>query len=129
MMQQCLPPGNPPARPLDLFERELPSLWHMHCKNDAGQWDAVGVFNFEDQPQERTVELAALGLPAGAEVVAFEFWEEKLLGAYKDRVTLAAAAADRPHRPDPSPAGPPAGDRHQHARAGRISRDQAAGLG
>ena len=53
MMQQCLPPGNPLARPLDLFDRELPSLWHMHCKNEAGSWDAVGVFNFEDQPQER----------------------------------------------------------------------------
>ena len=56
----------------------------------------VGVFNFEDQPQERTVELAALGLPAGAEVVAFEFWEEKLLGACKDRVDAHAAAAARP---------------------------------
>jgi hypothetical protein len=88
MMQQCLPPGNPPARPLDLFERELPSLWQMRCQQGAGQWDAVGVFNFEDQPQQRTIELETLGLPAGAEVVAFEFWEEKLLGAYKDRVTL-----------------------------------------
>ena len=47
MMQQCLPPGNPRARPLDLFDRQMPSLWHMHCRNDAGQWDAVGVFNFE----------------------------------------------------------------------------------
>jgi len=82
MTQQCLPPGNPPARPLDLFERELPSLWHMHCQHDAGQWDAVGVFNFEDQTQERTIDLESLGLPAGAEVVAFEFWEEKLLGVY-----------------------------------------------
>jgi len=91
MMQQCLPPGNPPARPLDLFERELPSLWHMHCRHDAGQWDVVGVFNFEDKPQERTIDLEALGLPAGAGVVAFEFWEEKLLGVYKDRVTLALA--------------------------------------
>ena len=91
MMQQCLPPGNPPARPLDLFERELPSLWHMHCKNEAGEWDAVGVFNFEDQPQQRTVELASLGLPAGTEVVAFEFWEEKFLGAYREHITLTLA--------------------------------------
>ena len=90
MMQQCLPPGNPPARPLDLFERELPSLWHMHCKNAAGEWDAVGVFNFEDQPQERTVELSSLGLPADAEVAVFEFWEEKFLGTHKERVTRHA---------------------------------------
>jgi hypothetical protein len=91
MMQQCLPPGNPMARPLDLFERELPSLWHMQCKNEAGQWDAVGVFNFEDQPQERTVELSSLGLTSAAEVAVFEFWEEKFLGMCKERVTLSLA--------------------------------------
>ncbi len=91
MMQQCLPPGNPPARPLDLFEREMPSLWHMHCSGAAGEWDAVGLFNFEDQPQERTVELSSLGLPAAAEVAVFEFWEEKFLGSHRDRVTLVMA--------------------------------------
>ena len=90
-MQQCLPPGNPAARPLDLFERELPSLWHMHCENEAGPWEAVGVFNFEDQPQERTVELSSLGLPADTEVTVFEFWEEKFLGMWKDRVALTLA--------------------------------------
>jgi len=91
MMQQCLPPGNPVARPLDLFEREMTSLWHVHCKNAAGQWDAVGVFNFEDEAQERIVELSSLGLPPDAEVTAFEFWEEKFLGTHKERVTVSLA--------------------------------------
>lgn len=91
MMQQCLPPGNPLSRPLDLFDRANPSLWHMNCKNEAGRWDAVRLFNFENQPQERTVEFSALGLPSGTEVVVFEFWEEKYLGAHKDRVTLTLA--------------------------------------
>jgi len=91
MMQRCLPPGNPAARPLDLFEREIPSLWHMHCRNAGGEWDAVGALNFEDQAQERTIDLARLGLPAGTEVVAWEFWEERSLGRYKDRVTLSLA--------------------------------------
>ncbi len=91
MLQQCLPPGNPPARPLDLFERERPSLWHMHCKTAAGEWDAVGVFNFEDDAQERTIELSSLGLPADSEVAVFEFWEEKFLGEFRERVTVALA--------------------------------------
>jgi alpha-galactosidase len=91
MMQQCLPPGNPPARPLDLFERERPSLWHMHCRNAAGEWEAVGVFNFEDRPEERTIEFATLGWPAGTEAVAFEFWEEKHLGTHRERITFPLA--------------------------------------
>ena len=91
MMQQCLPAGNPMARPLDLFERELPSLWHMHCKNDAGQWDVVGLFNFDDKPQERTLKLASIGLATNDPVVAFEFWEEKMLGVHKSEITLKLA--------------------------------------
>ncbi len=91
MMQKCLPPGNPTARPLDLFQRAMPSLWHTHCKSEVGEWDAVGVLNFEDHPQEQTIELAALGLPEGTEVTVFEFWEEKFLGSYKDRVTVSLA--------------------------------------
>jgi hypothetical protein len=88
MMQQCLPPGNPPARPLDLFDRERPSIWHMHCARDGRQWDAVGVFNFEDESQERVIDLAQLGLPRDADVAAFEFWEEKYLGIHRGRIVL-----------------------------------------
>jgi hypothetical protein len=91
MMQQCLPPGNPLGRPLDLFQRAEPSLWHMHCKNAAGQWDAVGMLNFTDQTEDRVVELSALGLPNDAEVIAFEFWEEKFLGVHKGRIQLTLA--------------------------------------
>ena len=88
MMQQCLPPGNPTARPLDLFEREIPSLWHLHCKRDFDEWDVVGVFNFESRPEPRTIELSRLGLPAGTKAAVFEFWEGKFLGPTQDRITL-----------------------------------------
>jgi hypothetical protein len=88
MMQQCLPPGGPLARPLDLFDRQWPSLWHTHCKNASDAWDVVGLFNFEDQPEERTVELRDLGFRPDEQAVAFEFWTEKLLGVQKGRVSL-----------------------------------------
>ena len=35
--------------------------------------------------------LSSLGLPPGAEVTAFEFWEEKFLGTHKERVTASLA--------------------------------------
>jgi len=89
MMQQALPPGSPPMRPLDLLQRTIPSVWHLRCKTEADQWDVVGLFNFEDRPEERTVELARLGLKPDEPVIAFEFWEEKLLGVMRDRLTLS----------------------------------------
>ncbi len=88
LMQQCLPPGNPPMRPLDLFERTIPSLWHLHCRNGDDEWEVAGLFNFENQPEERTLDLAALGLPPGAEVAGFEFWEERFLGVHRGSLSL-----------------------------------------
>jgi hypothetical protein len=88
MMQQCLPPGNPPMKPLDLFDRPVPSIWHIHCKNAADEWDVVGLFNVEDKPEARTVDFASLGLPADAEFTVFEFWREESLGIHKKSVTL-----------------------------------------
>ncbi len=108
MMQQCLPPGNPPSRPLDLFDAQRPALWHMHCQRLGRSWDAVGVLNFDDTPQERSVDLALLGLPETAEVVAFEFWEGKFLGSFRQqaRISLPPRTArvlllhPRPARPE-----------------------------
>jgi len=88
LMQACLPPGNPPMKPLDLFDRAIPSLWRIHCRNGADEWDVVGVFNFENKPEERTVDFAALGLPAEVDAAVFEFWEEKFLGVHRGKLTL-----------------------------------------
>jgi len=89
MIQQVLPPGVPPMRPLDLLERSIPSVWHLHCKTEADEWDVVGLFNFENRPEQRTVELARLGRKPDEPVVAFEFWEEKLLGIVRERLRVA----------------------------------------
>ena len=88
MMQTALPPGNPPMKPLDLFDRWIPSVWQVHCKNDADEWDIVGLFNFENKPEERPVDFAALGLSPESDAAVFEFWEEKFLGVHKKNLTL-----------------------------------------
>ena len=88
MMQQCLPPGAPLMRPVDLFERTIPSVWQVHCKKGSQEWDVVGLFNWDDAPAERTVSFADLGLPDNTEVAAFEFWNSELLGRYRRSLTV-----------------------------------------
>jgi hypothetical protein len=84
MMQQCLPPGGPPMKPLDLFERDIPSIWQVHCRGRGDdQWDIVGLFNFDDQPQERAIPFSSLDLPAAADVAVFEFWREHFEGIHR----------------------------------------------
>ena len=93
MMQQCLPPGTGSARmrPIDLFDRDVPSIWHLHCKVGAQQWETVGLFNFEDTPQARTVDFASLGLDAKASHAVFEFWEERFHGLHQGSFTMTLA--------------------------------------
>ena len=88
MMQSCLPPGAPAMRPLDLFERDIPSQWHVHCKNDADEWEVLGLFNFDDTPQKQTVNFTDMGLPLKTDVVVFSFWDEEFLGVHRDRLDL-----------------------------------------
>ncbi|MFN0124082.1 MAG: glycoside hydrolase family 36 protein, partial [Blastocatellia bacterium] len=89
MMQQCMPAGNPPMRPVDLLEREIPSVWHIRAKNNAGSWDVVGLFNFgEEKTAARGLRFEQLGLDPQAEYAVFEFWEEKFLGVLKQGVEL-----------------------------------------
>ncbi len=92
MMQTSLPPGNPPMKPLDLFERTIPSIWQIHCANEADEWDVVGLFNFEKEPQERSVDLRALGFTPEAEASVFEFWEQKFLGVQKGKISVKLPA-------------------------------------
>lgn len=75
-------------KPLDLFERALPSVWWLHCTNSADQWEIVGLFNFENKPEERTIDLAAIGFSTDSDVAAFEYWDQKLLGIQKGTLRL-----------------------------------------
>lgn len=88
LMQQCMPPGNPPMRPLDLFEREVPSIWHIPVKAEFGSWDVIGLFNFNPAAEPRSVRFEQLGLDPQAEYAVFEFWEERFLGIQKGVIEL-----------------------------------------
>ena len=88
LMQQCMPPGNPPMRPLDLFTRDVPSVWHIRATNRVEAWDVVGLFNFNTGPEARAVDFAQLGLPADVACSVFEFWEQRFLGVRRGGVEL-----------------------------------------
>ncbi len=90
MMQQCLPPGAPAMKPLDLFEREIPSVWHLHCQTQNDSWEIVGLFNWEDTAAERGVDLGSIGL--SGDTLAYEFWEQRFLGVQKGKLTMTLPA-------------------------------------
>jgi hypothetical protein len=88
LMQKVLPPGAPALRPLDLFRRTIPSVWHLRCERSFAQWDVVGLFNHEERPQARSMGVTALGIGADEEVAVFEFWEMRFIGVCKGSIDL-----------------------------------------
>ncbi len=84
---QALPPTGVSARPLDLFEHEMPRLLLLPVERDWGRWWVAGVINWEDHTVETTVRLSDLGLPAGRYHV-FHYWRRRYLGITDDGVLL-----------------------------------------
>ncbi len=88
LMQQCLPAGCPPMRPVDLCERDIPSVWHLKPRTAVEEWDVVGLFNFNAGQEPRGVRFEELGLGGAAEYSVFEFWEGRFHGVRTGGIEL-----------------------------------------
>jgi alpha-galactosidase len=86
-LRQALPPTGVSARPLDLFEHEMPRRLLLPVERDWGRWWVAGVINWEDRTVQTTVRLADLGLPPGRYHV-FHYWRRRYLGVTDDAVVL-----------------------------------------
>lgn len=86
-LRQTLPPTGISARPLDLFEHELPRLLLLPVEREWGRWWVAGVINWEDSTTETTVRLRDLGLPRGRYQV-YHYWRRRYLGVTDDAVTI-----------------------------------------
>jgi hypothetical protein len=62
VLKRVMPAYGACARPVDLFERECPELWHLPVEAGGQRWHVLGLFNWETTPREtketraRTVE-------------------------------------------------------------------------
>lgn len=101
------------ARPLDLFEREYPEIWHLHVIPEEGlntrgvgaAYDVVALFNWgvnfdltanpynemADTARTLTLELKTIGLDNDTDYVAREFWTGAVLEQVKGTLTRSVA--------------------------------------
>jgi len=68
------------AIPLDLFSSDRPSYWLQKLKRG----NRALLINWEDTPQERSMDLNALGLQARK---AVNFWNDKTVRIVRGRIT------------------------------------------
>ena len=107
MMQQCLPPEiRPPGRSIS-STANCPRSGISTARTRPASWEAVGVFNFDEQPRAAHRRSSRpSGCPPATEAVAFEFWEEKFMGVHKRPADADPGPAYRSHRLDPLSAEP-----------------------
>lgn len=101
VIQKLLPVYPKSGRPLDLFEKETPEIWHLPIRTDFDQWDIVGLFNWgknwegkkeiPEQTRLISVKLSALGLDPGKKYLVFDFWNERFLGIFENKISLEIA--------------------------------------
>jgi alpha-galactosidase len=94
IVRKVFPSYGSAARPIDLFEREQPEVFALPVKTPFEDWMVVGLFNYEQGGAvHKSVSLAALGLDAGQQWLAFDFWQQRLLGPVSGELRTQVPAA------------------------------------
>jgi len=97
ILKRTMPYHNATARPVDIFENDLPSVWLVtdmpYKPGDESPFriykprrDIVGIFNWDSSEKNFNYSLERLGLDAKTEYVAFDYWQNKLIPSVKGRL-------------------------------------------
>jgi hypothetical protein len=112
LLQRTLP--TMPIAPMDLFSRGSDANWacfrsvsaddyihhypeviNLKVAAQSGTYDVVALPNWRSAPVTKTVSLGRqLGLDPGAKYVAFDFWNQALLGVVSDRMDVEVGGHD-----------------------------------
>lgn len=83
IIKRCIPAHRLPSRPVDYFENDPASIWHLPAKGR----DIVAFFNWSGRPTVVACAVERIGLPAATEYVAFDFWRNQFLPPFRGEVT------------------------------------------
>ncbi len=112
LLQRTLP--TMPILPVDLFSRgadiewdtfkrvraedyihNYPELLDLKVNAKSGLYDVVALPNWRNAAVTKSVSFAdKLGLNPGSTFIAFDFWNQKLLGLFQDRISLEVEGHD-----------------------------------
>jgi len=85
-LAKLLPPYGIAARPLDLFESEMPCLLVLPIETDFGRWLMLAAINWGERMTATTLNLSEIAGEGPYHV--FDFWGERYLGLVKDRLRI-----------------------------------------
>jgi alpha-galactosidase len=81
ILKKALPAYGEAARPVDLFDTDRQSVFALKIRKSFAEWTVAGLFNAsETEFLERAVPLGRLWLDPRKTYLAYDFWQERLLG-------------------------------------------------
>jgi hypothetical protein len=84
IMKKCMASHKGIARPVDAFDKTLPSVWLASDKGSGTQRTVLGLFNWDTTGQTIGSNVSRAGLIRGATYYAYDFWENKSLPNISD---------------------------------------------
>lgn len=88
ILKRTMPYHNATARPVDIFENDLPSVWLVSDTKHEPRRDVIGVFNWESTEKKFDYPLDRLDLDPKMEYVAFDYWANKFIPSVKGSLQI-----------------------------------------
>lgn len=79
IMKRCMAPHTGTARPVDAFDKTLPSVWLTQHKKTGTERNVIGLFNWDTTSKKIGCSLVWAGLHDKTVYYAFDFWTNKPL--------------------------------------------------
>ena len=89
LLKRTMPSHGLPARPVDLFDHDLPGVWLLTDTRHPVRRDVIGLFNWSQSEKTFTDSLKKIGLDPESEYVAFDYWKNSLVPVIKDRLQVS----------------------------------------
>jgi hypothetical protein len=81
IFRKTLPSYGEAAKPVDLLESDIPTVFALKIIKSFAQWIVLGLFNPDpEKAREVKISMSRLGLDSGKSYLGFDFWKEKFLG-------------------------------------------------
>jgi hypothetical protein len=92
ILKRTMPSHKATARPLDLFENELPRLWQVSDESSGVRRDLLALFNWGEEASDFNVVLARGNWQSDREYVGFDFWANAFVPPFKGTLKTTVAA-------------------------------------
>lgn len=79
IMKRCMASHSGTARPVDAFDKVLPSIWLATDKKSGTSRNVIGLFNWATNSENIGCSLDWAGIDGNKTYYAFDFWENKPL--------------------------------------------------